>query len=250
MGHDDAARDDAARNNAASHDDAVRGRSETMRDDGVSAAVAELLRRNDELLERHKRLRTFRLFTDGTLENEAKRETMFKCVQVFARHFQTMLFARQAHCDDRGYGALFLRHLREEAGHDEVLIKQRGRADEIWDPVMEGSAAWFIRCMSALDNVEKLAVMHLVLESSGAYMGSVCGPAMRRFNGSAYFELHDEVDQSHVTMAIEPLHRQAPETIARVRARVEQAWLVLDTWVERVAALVLGEVEPSSYRTL
>lgn len=210
------------------------------------SAVAELLAHNDKLLERHKRLRTFLLFTDGTLESKDKRELMFKCVQCFARHFQTMLFARQLHCDDPAYASLFMRHLREEAGHDEVLSKQRGRADELWDPVMEGSAAWFIRCMSTLDNVEKMAVMHLVLESSGAYMGSVCGPAMRRFNSARYFELHDEVDQSHVTMAIEPLHRQTPETIARVRTLIEQAWRVLDTWIDRVAALVLDEVPPSS----
>jgi hypothetical protein len=218
-----------------------------MHDEALTnSAVAELLDQNARLLERHKRLRTFRLFTDGTLESEARRDVMFKCVQVFARHFQTMLFARQHHCDDPAYRVLFLRHLREEAGHDEVLSKQRGCADEIWDPVMEGSAAWFVRCMSTLDNVEKLSVMHLVLESSGAYMGSVCGPAMRRFNSSQYFELHDEVDQSHVTMALEPLHRQSPETIARLRVLTGQAWLVLDVWVERVAALVLGEV-PDSY---
>ena len=222
-----------------------------MPDETLShTAVEELLSYNSRLLERHKRLRTFRLFTDGTLEDDDKRNVMFRCVQVFARHFQTMLFARQLHCEDPTYRSLFMRHLREEAGHDEVLSKQRGRADELWDPIMEGSAAWFIRCMSALDNIDKMAVMHLVLESSGAYMGSVCGPAMRRFNGSQYFELHDEVDQSHVAMAIEPLRRQSVETIGRVRTLIEQAWRVLDTWIDRVAALVLGEIPSSLYAAI
>ncbi|MCW5837019.1 MAG: hypothetical protein KIS78_31785 [Labilithrix sp.] len=214
---------------------------------GRQVSVEELMAYNATLLERHKRLRVFRLFTDGTLEDPAKRELLFACVQVFARHFQTMLYTRQAHCADDFYRGIFLQHLREEVGHDDILVKDRGRRDEVWDPIMEGSAAWFVSRMSVLDNIEKAAVMHLVLESSGAYMGSVCGPAMRRYGSADYFELHDEVDQSHVTMVVEPLRRQSPETLARVRVTVEQAWRVLDVWVERVATLVLGDEAVTYY---
>lgn len=208
----------------------------------AGSGLADLLQYNAQLLDRHKQLRTFRLFSDGTLDDPRKRETLLRCVQVFARHFQTMLFARQSHCDDPGFARIFLRHLRDEAGHDELLSRLRGCDDELWDPVMECAAAWFISRMSMLDNIEKMAVMHLVLESSGAYMGSICGPAMRGFAGAQYFELHDEVDHAHVTMAIEPLKRQPPETIQRVRLVVEQAWQVLDLWVGRVSEIVLGEL--------
>jgi hypothetical protein len=207
----------------------------------VEDSVADLLSYNAALLAQHKQSRTFQLFSDGTLEDADKREIMLQCVQMFARHFQTMLFARQSHCEDPRFRALFLRHLREESGHEDVLSQQRGRDDELWDPIMESAAAWFTLRMSILDNIEKLAVMHLVLESSGSQMGGVCGPAMRRFARAQYFELHDEVADSHVTMAIEPLQRQPPETIERVRVVVGQAWQVLDLWIGRVATIVTGE---------
>jgi hypothetical protein len=142
---------------------------------------------------------------------------------------------------------LFLQHLREEIGHDDVLRKDRGRAEEVWDPVIEGAAAWFISRMTILDNIEKTAVIHLVLESSGAHMGSVSRQPMRRFGSANYFELHDEIDQSHVDVALEPLRHQSPEAIARVRIVVEQAWRMLDTWVDRVADLVLGTEQASFY---
>jgi hypothetical protein len=195
---------------------------------------------NTAFVERHKRLRVFQLFTDGTFDDPEKRETFFGCLQVFARHFQTILFARQAHCADDRYGALFQRHLNEEVGHDDVLRKDRGRSEEVWDPVLEGTTAWFISRMMVLDNLEKLSVVHLVLESSGAHMGSVSKAAMRRYGSAAYFSLHDEVDDSHVAIALEPLRRQPPETIARVMVVIEQAWRMIDTHADRIATLVLG----------
>ncbi|MFT3774324.1 MAG: hypothetical protein QM820_53875 [Minicystis sp.] len=210
--------------------------------------VEALIAFNASLYEQHKRLRCFQLFSDGTLDDPAKREMMFACLQVFARHFQTMLYMRQAHCADDRYGVLFMKHLREEIGHDDVLRKDRGRAEEVWDPVVEGAAAWFISRMSTLDNIEKLAIIHLVLESSGAHMGSVTRQSMRRFGSADYFALHDELDQSHVTVALEPVRRQPPEVVARLKVVIEQAWRMLDTWVSRVELLVEG-VEKAAYYT-
>ncbi|APR84459.1 Hypothetical protein A7982_09808 [Minicystis rosea] len=210
-------------------------------------SIEALLAYNASRLEQHKRLRCFELFTDGTLEAPEKREMMLACLQVFARHFQTMLFMRQAQCADDRYGVLFLGHLREEIGHDDVLRKDRGRSDEVWDPVVEGAAAWFISRMSILDNIEKLAIIHLVLESSGAHMGAITRKTMRQFGSANYFELHDELDQSHVTVALEPVRRQPPETIARLRVVLEQAWQMLDTWVSRVELLVTGGAKAELY---
>src|SRR5579859_406986 len=178
--------------------------------DGLT--VEELLAFNSERLERHKQQTFFRLFTDGTVRDPAKRQRLFACGHAFSRHFQTMLHARHAHCADERFLSLFERHLREEVGHDELLSKKRQRPEVVWDPIMDSAAAWFISRMSIVDNVEKLAIIHLVLEASGAYMGSISGPVMRELDEAEYFELHNELDQSHVTMAIEPLRRQTPET--------------------------------------
>jgi hypothetical protein len=204
------------------------------------SAARELLAFNDQLLERHKRLRCFRFFTDGTLEDAAKREIFLACLQALARHFQETLFMRQAHCAAEPYRGLFMRHFREEVGHDDVLRADRGRSDEMWDPIIEGVGAWFTSRMSVLDNIEKTAIVHLVLESSGAYMGSLSRKTMPRFGSANYFALHDELDDSHVTLALAPLRQQSLETLTRLRTLVEQAWRMIDTWADRVASLVLG----------
>ncbi len=213
--------------------------------DHPAPTFENLIAFNTTFVERHKRLRVFQLFTDGSFDDPEKRETFFGCLQVFARHFQTILFARQAHCADERYGVLFQRHLNEEVGHDDILRKDRGRSEEVWDPVLEGTTAWFISRMMVLDNIEKLAVVHLVLESSGAHMGAVSKATMRRYGSATYFNLHDEVDDSHVTIALEPLRRQPPETIARVMVVIEQAWRMMDTHADRIATLVLGTERPT-----
>ena len=97
----------------------------------TGASVASLLAFNAAMLERHKQLRCFSFFTDGTLDDPAKRDLFLSCLQALARHFQIVMFTRQAHCADDRYGSLFMRHLREEFGHDEILRKDRGRSDEI-----------------------------------------------------------------------------------------------------------------------
>jgi hypothetical protein len=208
--------------------------------DSPPPTFENLIAHNTTFLEKHKRLRVFQLFTDGTLEDPEKREMFFACLQVFARHFQSILFTRQAHCADERYGKLFRRHLNEEIGHDDVLQKDRGRSDEIWDPILEATTAWFISRMTMLDNIEKLAIVHLVLESSGAHMGRISKAPMRRFGSADYFNLHDEVDDSHVSIALDPLRRQPPDTIARLMVVIEQAWRMLDTHADRLVALVLG----------
>jgi hypothetical protein len=209
-------------------------------EDGES--VPTLLAYNTAMLEQHKQLRCFQFFTDGTLDDPVKREVFLACLQALARHFQIVMFMRQAHCADERFGSLFMRHLREEIGHDEVLRQDRGRSDDVWDPVIEAVGAWFASRMSMLDNLEKMAVVHLVLESSGAHMGALSKKTMPRYGSAKYFQLHDEVDDSHVSVAIEPLQNQSPEALARLRVVVGQAWQMMNTWGDRVASIVLGTV--------
>jgi hypothetical protein len=206
----------------------------------ANLVAQELLALNEQMLERHKRLRVFRFFTDGTLEDAAKRDVFLACLQALARHFQETIFMRQAHCATEPYRSLFMRHFREEVGHDDVLRADRGRSDEMWDPIIEAVGAWFSSRMSVLDNIEKAVIVHLVLESSGAYMGSLSRKMMPRFGSANYFALHDELDDSHVTLALAPLRQQSPETLTRLRTVIEQAWRMIDTWADRVASLVLG----------
>jgi len=199
-----------------------------------------LLAHNAALLERHKRSRVFQMFGDGTLDDPDKRETFLACLHGFARHFQTILFTRQAHCADDRYGSVFLRHLQEEIGHDDILQKDRARSDQIWDPILEATTAWFVSRMTVLDNIEKLAIVHLVLESSGAHMGAVSRAPMRQLGSANYFGLHDEIDDSHVAVALGPIRRQPPDILARLMTVIEQAWQMLDTHAARMAELVLG----------
>jgi hypothetical protein len=211
-------------------------------DSKQAESVEALLAYNAAMLEKHKQLRCFQFFTDGTLDDPTKRELFLTCLQALARHFQTVIFTRQAHCVDERYAAIFRRHLHEEIGHDEILRKDRGRADDLWDPVIEGVGAWFASSMSTMDNIEKTAVVHLVLESSGAHMGSLSRKTMPRYGSAKYFELHDEVDDSHVAVALEPIRKQPLETLERLHVVVEQGWQMMNTWGDRVASIVLGTV--------
>ena len=84
---------------------------------------------------------------------------------------QTLLFSRQATTRDPAFEATFLQHMHEEMGH-EVLHRSRadgsGTETKARDPLMEAITNWFAYQMYVLDNAEKTAIIHLVIERASA----------------------------------------------------------------------------------
>jgi quercetin dioxygenase-like cupin family protein len=184
--------------------------------------------------------RLFRMLEDGTLDDPARWNRFLDCLHAWSRHFQTILYARQACCDDERYRRLFLRHLRDEQGHDELLLAARGTPDVIWDPVIESTSAWFVSRMFLGDNCDKAAIVHLVLETTGARFHELACRHLSRVATTEYFSVHRDDDDDHADWGMELIQNLSPESYARLRVVVAQGWDMLSTMFTGMAELVLA----------
>jgi mannose-6-phosphate isomerase-like protein (cupin superfamily) len=183
----------------------------------------------------------FELLADGTLEDPKKRSTYMNTLQLWVDGNQALLFTRQALCANPTFASVFLTHMHEEIGHDAL---HKDRADEepsvdvpARDAVMEAITNWFTYQMCILDNAEKAAIVHLVIENASAAYHTQARPALAKYLNDHYFELHVENDADHAAMGEDLLRDLSPGTYARLRRVVGEAWDMLGAMTDRVTEL-------------
>jgi quercetin dioxygenase-like cupin family protein len=196
-----------------------------------------LLAYNQKRVEEFKKRPLFDLLADGTLADPAKRKTFLDTLQIWVDGNQALLFSRQASCTDPKYSAVFAEHMREEIGHD-AMHKERsdgGRgAGAAHDTVMEAITNWFTYQMFVLDNAEKAAVIHLVIENASIAYHTAAAPVLARYVSDEYFAVHVENDAEHAAMGEQLLRRHSARTYARLRGIVGEAWDMLAAMTDRV----------------
>src|SRR5262249_16227496 len=154
----------------------------------------------------HHTNRIFDFVSGERITDPERRRQFMHCVQVWSGYYQKALMARTAFTENPKYASIFRRHLNEEYGHDTALTLDLGpAAGTVWDPVLDATASWFLVKMLTLDNLEKLVLVHLVLETAGSTFHKVAATAMARFGETNYFFQHGEVDDEHAGFAIDML---------------------------------------------
>jgi hypothetical protein len=196
-----------------------------------------LLAYNQRRIEEFKQRPMFDLLRDGTLENPMKRKVFLDTLQIWVDGNQALLFSRQASCTDPKYSGVFLQHMHEEVGHD-ALHKARAdggqSAAATRDATMEAITNWFTYQMFVLDNAEKAAVIHLVIENASIAYHTVAMPILARYVSNEYFAVHVENDAEHAAMGEELLRRHSARTYDRLRRIVGEAWDMLSAMTDRV----------------
>lgn len=199
----------------------------------------------EQLLEHAQRRQ--RRFVDGPaftsiasgdlLDNPDARRVVLACARRFSSNFQTLLFTRQALCTDPAFYPTFLQHLEEELGHDKLLSSEEVPAP-IEDAVFEAVVSWFSYQMIVLDNAERTALMHLVLEAAGDQFHVLAAPHLRDNVRSGYFDVHAELDESHALLGTELLDGLGPRTYQRLALIVDRGWDMMEATFQRVRQLV------------
>ncbi len=170
------------------------------------------------------------------LDNPKARQKFLDSIQIFSDFFQHILFIRQGTCQDPAYHSLFLKHLQEELGHDELLAA-RSHKHRNHDPILHATSMWFCNQMIILDNLEKTALVHLVLELSGTYYHEMAKKKLGR-EAPDYYEVHTEVDDIHAQMGADLLRGQPAEVYRRLHNVIDKGWSMLDAMTQRVAHIV------------
>jgi mannose-6-phosphate isomerase-like protein (cupin superfamily) len=208
---------------------------------GGEHTLDTLLAYNQRRIEAFKQRPIFELLADGTLEDPHKRKAYLDALQIWVDGNQALLFSRQASCFDPRYARVFLGHMHEELGHDAMHKDRRdGTAPSSTsnhDAVMEAITNWFTYQMFVLDNAEKAAVIHLVIENASIAYHTAATPVLAKYVNEEYFDVHVENDSEHAALGEQLLCEQSSRTYARLQRIIAEAWDMISTMTDRVVEL-------------
>jgi hypothetical protein len=203
-------------------------------------SLAGLLAHNEERRKAFEQRAIFELLADGTLDDAEKRKVYNDTLQIWVDGNQALLYSRQASCVDPAYQRVFSKHMAEEIGHDAMHREREGMESEegkARDAVMEAVTNWFTYQMYVLDNAEKAAIIHLVIENASATYHAAARPALSKYMNDEYFGVHVDNDDEHARMGQELLRDETPRGYARLRKVVDEAWDMIGAMTDRVTEL-------------
>jgi len=105
------------------------------------------------------------------------------------------------------------------------------------DSIMEAITNWFTYQMFVLDNAEKAAIIHLVIENASAAYHRAARPVLGKYVNNHYFDVHIDGDAEHAAMGERLLGRETPQTYARLKSVVDEAWNMIGAMTDRVVEL-------------
>ena len=105
------------------------------------------------------------------------------------------------------------------------------------DPVIEAVANWFICQMFRRDNIEKAALIHLVIENGSDIYHKIARPILNQSVNDHYFELH-EADTEHAKMGINLLNHLSAAQYKTLHLLIEKGWKMIGCMTHRVCELV------------
>ena len=130
--------------------------------------------------------------------------------------------------------------MTEELGHNRDLAKSRADLQPVFDPVLEGVCSWFPSKIGALSDLEKVVLVHLVVEASAVFFYKHVQPAMGASSGSKnHFDKHKTDDEEHVAMGYDFLRKVTAADWPRLFDIQRQGWAMLMAVMGRVADLVV-----------
>lgn len=199
-----------------------------------------LLKHNEMRRQEFAQRAIFELLADGTLADENKRKVYNDTLQIWMDGNQALLYSRQASCVDPTYQTVFHKHMQEEIGQDALRERDAGSAPvegKARDAVMEAVTNWFAYQMYVLDNAEKAAIVHLVIEKASTTYHTAARPALSKYMDDAYFGTQVDSDDEHARMGQELLKDESPRTYWKLRKVVDEAWDMIGAMTDRVVEL-------------
>ena len=220
---------------------------------GVGAAVSggailsldALLARNRVRAQRVVDGDFFEMLRSGALRAERKRALYLSCIRVFSDAFQALIFTRQAMCREGEFATAFHAHFVEELGHNRFLdVPRNDRA--VTDPVLRATSSWFCHQMLVLDNLAKVVLVNLVLETAGYHFHALARTCLGPEVYPQYFDAHsEEAEGAHQDYGAKLLEGQHPETYRTLSRVLDDGWDMFDTMARHIVHLVV-ELEATS----
>lgn len=190
----------------------------------------------DDRFAKHVKTDFFQLLTDGTLDDPKKKMRFMSCLHHWSSVFQRLMFIRQDLTYGKVWENLFLQHFHEEFGHDDMLAKDMYPTEMLEDPEIKACASWFLSRMITSDNLERLVIVHGVLERSAHAFHT----AANHLFSHDYFEAYAHADDVHQKMGETKLNGINQDTYERLHKIAGKSWDIFELMLYRMARLVKG----------
>ncbi|HEX4193259.1 MAG TPA: cupin domain-containing protein [Stellaceae bacterium] len=201
--------------------------------------VEQLFKKNEEYMERFDKHRLFVLVRNGMLKDPVARRKFLDCFQVWSNYFQKMVLNRVVTLQNPAFDELAWAHLLEEIGHNRDLAKSRPDLQPVFDPILEGVCSWFASKVGMISDIEKVVLVHLVVEASAVFFYQHVQPAMGTNQAKGHFDKHKSDDEAHVAMGYDFLRNVTSADWPRLFEIQRQGWAMLMSVMGRVADLVV-----------
>jgi quercetin dioxygenase-like cupin family protein len=218
--------------------------------DAAGSQIEQLFKKNEEFMERFDKHRLFVLIRNGLLKDPVARRKFLDCFQVWSNYFQKMVLNRIVTLQNPAFEELAWLHLLEELGHNRDLAKSRADLQPVFDPVLEGVCSWFPSKVGVISDVEKVVLVHLVVEASAVFFYKHVQPAMAN-TAKGHFDKHKSDDEAHVAMGYDFLRNITSADWPRLFEIQRQGWGMLMAVMGRVADLVVhtsGQLDADDVR--
>jgi hypothetical protein len=187
-----------------------------------------LLEYNSSRLEEFQNRAIFELLANGTLDDPSRHATYRSALSLWGSQSSSLLLVRQACCIDGKYAPAFLAGLLEDLSRGPVDAALPSLPSRVMrDPILIALADWFTRQMYVLDNVEKVALVDLVVANANA--------ALARNDQGCQLWSHGHREHAAETSLL--LRGETPETYARLRSIVAEAWDMVGALTDRIVEL-------------
>ncbi|MEZ8291863.1 cupin domain-containing protein [Vibrio sp. 10N.237.312.B06] len=201
-----------------------------------------LIELNEKHVLYHHQNPLFDLVRKGEFKCISKRKVFLHYLLRWSKAFQKMLHARQATVQSVEFESIYIDHFEEELGHDKLLSEHYDPSLP-YDAQLESACNWFVYSMYTLDEVQRLALVHLVVETSGHIFGSYLKNIIK--GEQDYFEIHAEADDDHSSIGQEHFKNLTREQYLSLSKTLNEGWKHMDLIHERITDLI-GEFSTES----
>lgn len=204
--------------------------------------LTALLEYNGKRLNEFVQRPIFDVLSDGTLEDPLRRKAYLDSMQVWLDGNQALLLSRQANCAEPTYARLFARHLEQGLAQG-ALKKARhfeSTRERLRDPVLEATTNWFSYQMYLLDNAEKTALVHLVIETANAAYQQHAEPVLAKYVSDQFFGTPPSTGFDPAALGQELLKNESARSYARLQQITGEAWDMIGAMTDRVVELTLA----------
>lgn len=204
--------------------------------------LSKLMKTNQEYMQDYLKNSLFTLILSDSINDKKIRCKLLDCIQVWSDIFQHVVMSRYIFTSDDRYKPLALTHLMEEYGHNRSLqASRKGEMNKIQDPILQATSEWFAYKMHSYSDIERLVLVHFVLEGSANAFHHIAHPIMQSFQETKHFEVHSIEDDDHMNMGLDLLTNLNDATYDRLMQVLKESWAMMNALCGRMAELSVNE---------